>query len=203
MFVVEHPKEYRRTSYWAELNAMPTHKIQSENEVWSSLLSLSEFVLYGFPKPRDYGQMNSQYQRSAEPAKIAMVANDDYDWKIAVENYYLSNVFGQYDLNSEIRRPELSAGKYRLHYARLLLPVETYGSQDWWSKDHSPFITCYYIERPDGTGKRVRHYIDHLALDNAFYLEPNGWNRSGKRAYTIPADWLSNRIAEMPFTLFA
>jgi len=190
--------DYRRTPYYGELNSMPTHKIQSEQEIWSSLLSPSEFVVYGYPKPRDYGQMNSHYQRTAEPLKIGLVAQDDYDWQIAVENYYQSGLFGQYSLNAEIRQPRLSAGKYRLHYARFLLPEESYHSRrDYWSKEFSPFITCYYIERPDGTGKKVRQYIDHLALDNAFQLEPNGWNRSGRRAYTIPADWLSNRIADL------
>lgn len=205
MVITEKLIDYRRTPYYEELNSMPTHKIQSEKEVWSSLLSPSEFVVYGYPKPRDYGQMNSHYQRTAEPLKIGLVAQDDYDWQIAVENYYQSELFGQHSLNAEIRQPRLSAGKYRLHYARLLLPEESYHSRrDYWSKEYSPFITCYYIERPDGTGKRVRHYIDHLALDNAFTLEPNGWNRSGRRSHTIPADWLSNRIADLDrYALFA
>ncbi len=201
--VEENLLAYRRTPYWEELNAMPTHKIENEQEVWSSLLSPSEFVAYGYPKPRDYGQMNSQYQRTAEPMKIGMVARDDYEWRLAVENYYLSDVFGEYSLNAEIREPRLSAGKYRLRYARLLLPYIT-RTKPYWSKDYSPFIACYYIERPDETGKKVRQYIDHTALDNAFYLEPNGWNKSGKRSHTIPADWLSNRIADFDrFALFA
>lgn len=205
MYLVENPKDYKRTPYWEKLKAMPTHKIQSESEIWSNLLSISQFVIYGYPKPRDYGQINSQYQRTAEPLKISMVANDDYDWQIAVENYYLSNVFGEYDLNSEIRQPRVSAGKYRLRHARLLLPIETYtGIQGWWSKDFSNFVSCYYIERPDDTGKRVRQYIDHLSLDNAFILEPNGWNKSGERSHTIPEDWLSGRIADPDrYTLFA
>ena len=188
-------KDYRRTSYYEELKSMPTHKIENEQELWSNALSLSQFVVYCYPKPRDYGQTNSHYQRTAEPLKIGIVAHDDFDWQIAIENYYQSAVFGEYDLNKMIREPKLSAGKYRLHYARFLMPAETYGRDVWYSKDYSPFITCYYIERPDGTGKRVRQYIDHLSLDNAFTLEPYGWHRSGTRSHTIPEDWLSNRVA--------
>jgi hypothetical protein len=194
MAITEKLINYRRTPYYEELKSMPTHKIQSEQEFWSSLLSPSQFVVYYYPKPRDYGQINSNYQRTAEPIKIGLVAQDDYDWQIAVENYYQSSLFGQYFLNDEIREPRLSAGKYRIHHARLLLPVDSYGGA-WHDREHSPFITCYYIERPDGTGKRVRQYIDYLSLDNAFVLEPYAWNKSGKRSPTIPTDWLTKRIA--------
>ena len=199
MFIVEDIRSWFTHSTideYRQLIKQPTHKINSEDEVWNNSLSLSQFVVYGYPKPRDYGQVNSTHQRTSEPMKLGLVSPEDYEWQIAVENYYQSNLFGQYILNNEIREPKLAKSKYRLHYARLLLPFKPFhwSSRDYWSKEGSPFIPCYYIERLDETGKRVRHYIDHLAVDNAFVLEPTGWNKSGRRSHTIPEDWLSGRL---------
>jgi hypothetical protein len=161
----------------------------------SKILDLYDFVVYRNPKPRDYGQINGHSQRTAEPLKLALV-DDDHEWRIAVAHWLESELFVEqpFGLEQLIRRPRTKGTRnYRLHYARFILPyTSAWGNREpYYDKRFSPSFTAYYI----GTGED-RLFINECFIESAYNAEPISWNSSGRRAYTIPADWLSNRIDE-------
>jgi hypothetical protein len=183
----------RSFPYYDDFFKIPTHKALAMPDE-SQQLGVHSFVVYGFPKERDYGQINGQYNRTSEPLKLALVY-DDWDWQMAVANWFESELFDEqpFGLEHLIRRPRTRGNRnYRLHYARFLLPLtSTWRSEPYYDKRLSPSFTAYYI----GTGQE-RLYINEFILDAAYRADPISWNASGKRAYTIPQDWLSNRIDE-------
>jgi hypothetical protein len=195
--LVMNPMEFDRTTR-SEIMSIPSKRLNNLDEIYANELSLSEFVVYEFPKPRNYGQAYSYYERYTEPQKIRLVSPNDFDWRIAVENYFLSDafVYEPYISNSVIREPLLSQRTLRVKSARLLLPSK--GSVlPTHSTAYSDFVFCYFIDLPDEkSGKTIRRYIDPLILDGAYHREPISWH-STKRSHTIPTDWLSNRIADL------
>lgn len=181
-----------------DIAKMPTHRVL-ELPTNQQILGLSDFIKYDYPLPRDYGQINSQYQRTAEPIKISLVSPDDYEWRVAVENWFDSNLFLEqpFGLERFLREPKLASKRFRLHYARFLLPLpEThyryrYEQQDsLWSKYDSPFFFAYTIG-----DKERQKFINENFVEVAYNYEPTSWNRD-RRGITIPDDWLSNRIDE-------
>ena len=202
--LVMNPMEFDRETR-SEIMAIPAKRLDSLDEIYANEMSLSEFVVYDFPKPRNYGQAYSYYERYAEPQKIRLVSPSDFDWRIAVENYFLSDafVYEPYISNRVIREPRLSQRTLRVKSARLLLP-STGSVLPTHSTAYSDFVFSYFVEMPDETlGKTIRRHIDPLILDGAYHREPISWDRTGKRSHTIPADWLSNRIAEISLSKFA
>lgn len=171
---------------------LPTHRVAAM-PTEDKTLCISQFVVYRNPLPRDYGQINAQYQRTAEPLKISLVDENDHDWRIAVVNWTMSDLFIQqpFGLNEHIRRPLTSRSHYRLHYARFLLPIEKSWREPYYDRRWSECFTAYYI----GSGED-RLFISEPAIDAAYNAEPTSWNKYGHRAFTIPEDWLSNRIDE-------
>lgn len=189
-------EQTRQFGYYDDFWKIPTHKIQ-EVPTYNRILDLYDFVIYRNPKPRDYGQIDGHSQRTAEPLKLALV--DDYEWKTAVANWTESKLFMEqpFGLEQLIRRPRTKGTRnFRLHYARFLLPIV----DGYYDKKYSPSFTAYYV----GQGKD-RLFINECLIDSAYNAEPISWNASGRRAYTIPTDWLSNRIDENKdkYTLFA
>jgi len=167
---------------------VPTHRVHSVEEVTKNQLTLDQFVVYGYPLPRDYGQISSTYNRTAEPFKISLVG-DDWEWRTAVSNYVESWDFELgLPLHYFIRAPKLAPKRYRLHFARFVLPTRWGG---YFSAYYSSFFYGYYIMK-----EGVRYYIDACEFDGAFYHEPKSWNRAGERALTIPEDWASNRFSD-------
>jgi len=183
----------RSFPYYDDFFKIPTHKALAMPDE-SQQLSVHQFVVYGFPKERDYGQINGQYNRTSEPLKLALVDND-WDWQMAVANWFESELFDEqpFGLDQLIRRPRTRGNRnYRIHYARFLLPLtSSWRNEPYYDKRMSPSFTAYYI----GTGQE-RLYINEFILDAAYRADPMSWNASGRRAYTIPQDWLSNRINE-------
>ena len=183
----------RSFPYYDDFFKIPTHKALAMPDE-SQQLGVHQFVVYGFPKERDYGQINGQYNRTSEPLKLALVHND-WDWQTAVANWFESDLFMEqpWGLDQLIRRPRTMGNRnYRLHYARFLLPLtSSWRSEPYYDRRYSPSFTAYYI----GNGQE-RLYINEFILDAAYRADPISWNASGKRAYTIPQDWLSNRIDE-------
>lgn len=195
-------EQTKRFSYYDDFYKLPTHKVLAMPDD-SKTLGVHQFVVYGFPKERDYGQINGQYNRTSEPLKLALVDND-WDWQLAVANWFESNLFIEqpWGLDELIRRPRTRGNRnFRLHYARFLLPIESkWRSEPYFDKRMSPSFTAYYI----GNGQD-RLFINEFILDAAYRADPVSWNASGRRAYTIPQDWLSNRIDEnkQKYDLFA
>jgi hypothetical protein len=195
-------EELREIPYRDKFFDLPTHKITAVPDE-AKILQLHNFVVYGNPLPRDYGQINGHSQRTSEPLKLALVTKD-YDWITAIANYADSDLFFQqpFGLEELIRRPRTEGKRnFRVHYARFLLPIVTnYRNEHYYDKYHSPCFTAYYI----GTGAD-RRFISEFILDAAYRADPVSWNSGGKRAHTIPTDWLSNRIDENreKYTLFA
>lgn len=185
----------RQFGYYDEFWKIPTHKIAAL-PTYNQFLEIYDFVVYASPKPRDYGQINSHSQRTAEPIKLALVGND-YEWRTAVANWLESDLFIEqpFGLQHLIRRPRTIGNRnFRLHYARFILPYpypEWSNSEPFYSKRYSPSFTAYYI----GTGAD-RLFINEAYVDAAYRADPSSWNAEGRRAYTIPEDWLSNRINE-------
>jgi hypothetical protein len=183
----------RSFPYYDDFFKIPTHKALAMPDE-SQQLSVHQFIVYGFPKERDYGQINGQYNRTSEPLKLALVDND-WDWQMAVANWFESELFDEqpFGLDQLIRRPRTRGNRnYRIHYARFLLPLtSSWRNEPYYDKRMSPSFTAYYI----GTGQE-RLYINEFILDAAYRADPMSWNASGRRAYTIPQDWLSNRINE-------
>jgi hypothetical protein len=205
----ESPETKIYIPYRDALWKIPTHKLLAPPTYEQTLLPY-HFVKYDYPLPRDYGQINAQYNRTAEPAKITLVG-DDWEWRTAVANWLDSRLFMEqpFGLESLIRKPRLQVGRsMRLHYARFLLPLpESHYRYRWtnsnepiWDKRDSPFFTAYYI----GQGES-RLFADEVSVEVAYNAIPTSWNASGKRAFTIPEDWLSNRIDEnaSKYDLFA
>jgi hypothetical protein len=194
-------EQTREFGYYDEFWKIPTHKVEFMPN-YNQILGVHEFVIYGNPLARDYGKINGHSNKTAEPLKLALVGND-HEWKVAVANWFDSELFEEqpYGLNELIRRPRTMGHRnYRLHYARFLLPAEESYSYARWDKRWSPSFTAYYI----GTGAD-RLFVSEFIIDAAYNAEPTSWNRYGDRAYTIPADWLTNRIDENKdkYTLFA
>lgn len=195
-------EDIRAIPYSDDFFTLPTHKVL-ELPDRNKTLGIQDFVVYGNPLPRDYGQIRGQYNRTAEPLKLALVEND-YEWQVAVANWFDSELFVEqpYGLEQLIRRPN-TAGKrnFRLHYARFLLPAGLgWKDQPYYDRYSSPCFTAYYF----GTGES-RVFINEFLIDAAYNADPISWNSKGRRAYTIPADWLSNRIDENAekYNLFA
>jgi hypothetical protein len=188
--------------YYDDFYKIPTHKVIAVPDD-SKLLGIHQFVVYGNPLPRDYGQINGQYTRTAEPLKLAFVEND-WDWQTAVANWFESDLFVHqpWGLQELIRKPRTRGNRnFRLHYARFLLPLtSSWRSQPYYDKRMSPSFTAYYI----GQGED-RRFINEFIVDAAFRADPISWNAGGRRAYTIPQDWLTNRIDEnaSKYDLFA
>jgi len=195
------PENKLFVGYRDELAKMPTHKVTELPDA-SKFLMPYEFVKYDYPLPRDYGQTNSQYNRTAEPVKITLVG-DDHEWRIAVANWLDSELFAEQPFGLEllIRKPRLQVGRsMRLHYARFLLPLPTdHAYHKWYSKNgepvydrrESPFFTAYYV----GQGEN-KLFADEASVEVAFNAIPTSWRTDGRRAYTVPQDWLTNRIDE-------
>ena len=186
-------EQTRSFGYRDDFFKLPTHKVTAVPDL-GELLNINQFVVYGNPLPRDYGQINGQYTRTAEPLKLALV-EEDWDWQIAVANWFDSELFMEqpWGLDQLIRRPRTRGNRnFRLHYARFLLPLEYHWSKTpYYDRHLSPSFTAYYI----GQGES-RKFINEFIVDAAYRADPISWNAGGRRAYTIPQDWLTNRIDE-------
>jgi hypothetical protein len=171
------------------VDSIPTHRVL-ETPADNKILMPSQFVKYDYPKPRDYGQIGG-YSKTAEPLKIALVDND-YEWRVAVENWIDSDLFIRqpFGLEELIRRPRAERGRYRLHYARFVLPSDNYRGVPSWSKYWSDYFFAYYFNKD---GERL--FIHETAVEVAFNDAPISWHIQN-RGYTIPQDWLTNRIDE-------
>ena len=192
-------EQTRSFGYNDDFWKMPTHRVEAMPD-YSKILGVHEFVIYGNPLARDYGKINGHSNKTAEPLKLSLVGNDP-EWQVAVANWFESELFDEqpYGLNELIRRPRTAGHRhYRIHYARFLLPMEN--SYARWDKRWSPSFTAYYI----GTGED-RLFFSEFIIDAAYNAEPTSWNQYGDRAYTIPQDWITNRIDENKdkYTLFA
>jgi hypothetical protein len=196
------PENEWSVPYRSKLAKLPTHKVLDVPS-YEQLLMPYEFVKYEYPLPRDYGQINGHSQRTAEPVKIALV-NNDYEWQTAVANWLESSLYLEQPFGLELllRQPRLQRGRsLRLHYARFLLPLPAeHRYYKWYSRENgqpifdryeSPFFTAFYV----GSGEN-KMFISDIDVDVAYNAEPVSWNSGGKRAHTIPTDWLSNRIDE-------
>jgi hypothetical protein len=197
----ENPENKLYVGYRSDLAKMPTHKVLALPD-YGQVLMPYDFVKYDYPLPRNYGQTNSQYNRTAEPVKITLVG-DDPEWRTAVANWTESELYFHQPFGLELllRKPLLQVGRsMRLHYARFLLPLPTdHAYHRWYSKNgepvydkrESPFFLAYYVGQSEN-----RLFVNEVDVECAYNANPASWHTSGRRAYTIPADWLSNRIDE-------